>query len=301
MDVVNKNLRGRVLSAAVIQQIEKFFSEQNGLAKIGKIRSEGGGSINDAYCFECLEERFFVKVNSADIFPGMFACEARGLALLSQHSVLTIPKVILEGKAGKEQFLVLEYLDPSPEDANYFYELGKGLARLHATTQNAYGLDHANYIGSLPQDNTTEATWSEFFICRRIEPLLKQALDSGELPRSCRSSFDNFFNQLDELMPREGPSLLHGDLWSGNKMNTTSGPAIFDPAVYFGHREMDIAMSQLFGGFTKDFYKGYADERPLEKGWEQRVDLFNLYPLLVHTVLFGGSYASDVTHIIRRF
>jgi fructosamine-3-kinase len=287
-----------VLTKELLEQLRLQLAFDQPLSNITSI---GGGSINECYSFRAGEEKFFLKVNSAEKFPGMFACEAKGLNLLAASCGLVIPRVIYTGTIEKDQILVLGFLEKKNEDATYFNELGRGLARLHKTTQKKFGLDHANYIGSLPQDNSPENSWNEFFICRRIEPLLRQAIDVGELPKNCRSSFENLFKKLDELIPIEKPALLHGDLWSGNKMNTNAGASMFDPAVYFGHREVDIAMTKLFGGFSPDFYSAYTTEFPLEKGWERRVEILNLYPLLVHTVLFGGSYANDVTGVIRRF
>lgn len=266
-----------------------------------QLRSVGGGSINAAYAFASGKEKYFLKINSARRYPGMFATEAAGLKLLASAGALAVPQPLLCEQSGDEQLLVLTFLENSLDTGEYYYSLGRGLANLHKNTHEQFGLDHANYIGSLPQDNTRSASWNEFFVCRRIEPLLKQAIDSGSFAAGARRHFDSFFSRLDELFPKEKPALLHGDLWSGNKMNTTSGPAIFDPAVYYGHREVDLAMTCLFGGFTGDFYSGYQEHFPLEKGWERRVELFNLYPLLVHTVLFGGGYAGDVLRVIKKF
>ncbi len=230
----------------------------------------------------------------------MFAIEARGLELFAKGK-LTVPQVVFTGVSGQEQLLVLEYLERKGESPEFFHDLGKELAAIHRNSNDQFGLEHANYIGSLPQDNSFKSTWNEFFVCNRIEPLLKDAIDSGKLPITVKNNFNSLFGKLDDLFPKERPALLHGDLWSGNKMNTVKGPAIFDPAVYYGHREVDIAMSTLFGGFDQEFYRSYNAEFPLEKGWEGRVELFNLYPLLVHVILFGGGYAGDVTRIIRKF
>jgi len=146
----------------------------------------------------------------------MLELEAKGLALLSGCNELILPHMIFQGEAGVEQFLVMKLLERAPENTNFFYQLGKGLAALHKHTSPQFGLDHSNYIGSLPQDNTPAGSWGEFFISRRIEPLLKQAVDSGDLPGTCMSHFYSLFKKLDDIIPKEKPSLLHGDLWSGN-------------------------------------------------------------------------------------
>jgi len=291
-----------VLSGNVLDNLEGSLQGHLGTeGKISEVNPVGGGSINQAYVFSRSGKKYFIKINSAKKFPGMFAAEAKGLELLSRANSLIIPKVILTGAMGEEQFIVLEFLERSVEDSAYFYSLGEGLAGLHRNSSEQFGLDHSNYIGSLPQDNTFSGSWSEFFAARRLEPLLKQAIDSNELPSGLSRNFHALFIKLNEIIPDERPALLHGDLWSGNKMNTLAGPCIFDPAVYYGHREVDIAMSRLFGGFDAGFYRGYQDTFPLEKGWEGRVDIFNLYPLLVHVNLFGGGYAGDVISIMRKF
>jgi protein-ribulosamine 3-kinase len=289
-----------MLSEGIRNRIITWLAER-GEEPFTLLRSAGGGSINAAYSFASAKSRYFLKVNEAGKYPGMFATEASGLSLLAEASTLTVPGVLLCEQVGREQLLVLSFLEAAPETPFFQHDLGKGLAGLHKNSSEKFGLDHANYIGSLPQDNTRTDSWNEFFVCRRIEPLLKLSIDSGRFNANVRRNFEAFFKKLDELFPKERPALLHGDLWSGNKMNTVSGPAIFDPAVYYGHREADLAMSCLFGGFSADFYRGYEEDFPLEKGWRGRVELFNLYPLLVHTVLFGGGYASDVLAVIKKF
>jgi fructosamine-3-kinase len=283
-------------------------SLQNSLREIigqsGTIRdfaAAGGGSINDAYQFSFGDEKYFLKLNSAKEFPGMMQAEAKGLEILSKSEALKIPAVILQSEADGKQFLVLEYLERKSADAVYYYEAGRKLTALHRNSHEKFGLDHDNYMGSIPQQNKQYGNWNDFFIEQRLEPLLKQSIDARSLPSAIHKNFETLYKKLDGILPKEKPALLHGDLWSGNIMNTSRGPCIYDPAVYYGHREVDISMTKLFGGFDADFYKGYNDEFPLEKEWESRTDIFNLYPLLVHVLLFGGGYAGDVSKIMRRF
>jgi fructosamine-3-kinase len=181
--------------------------------------------------------------------------------------------------------------------------MGIGLARLHKTTQNTFGLHYDNYIGSLTQSNTPPAdSWTEFFIHQRLEPMLKMAVDSGKAEPDLIPKFESLYSKLDEIFPQEKPALLHGDLWSGNCMADDNGdPVIYDPAVYYGHREMDLAMTKLFGGFESEFYEAYQEEFPLEKHWEQRIAICNLYPLLAHVNLFVGSYIQSIKNIINRY
>jgi len=290
-----------VLSKDLNSYLNERLAGQGTRDKITGIRSIGGGSINRAYSFKFDHQNYFLKLNSAKKYPRMLELEVKGLSLLAQSNSLVFPKPLLQDTLGDEQFLVMELLERAPEDKDFFFGLGKGLAALHKNSSPQFGLDHSNYIGSLPQDNTLANTWSEFFIVSRIEPLLKKVIDSGDLPGNCMNHFNSLFKKLEAIIPPEKPALLHGDFWSGNKMNTTKGPAVFDPAVYYGHREADIAMTRLFRGFDRKFYTSYNEAFLLEKGWEGRADIFNLHPLLVHTILFGGGYAADVISIIRKF
>lgn len=261
-----------------------------------------GGSINTAAKLETSAGHFFVKWNDAKKHPGMFEAEAKGLKLLKDANEIGVPEIIFYGEVEKTSFLLLEFIDPSSREKHFFHDFGKSLARLHKQSDEHFGLDHDNYIGSLKQGNKKHKQWSDFFREERLEKQLRMAFDEGKLRKSIIQQFDNLFNLLPEIFPGEKPSLLHGDLWSGNYSNDYLGKAaIFDPAVYYGSREMDIAMSKLFGGFDKEFYEGYNEEFPLENAWKERVDICNLYPLLVHVNLFGGSYGRDVERILSKF
>lgn len=291
-----------MLRKEIIQRIEISLPAITGKeGRIGAIKPVGGGSINMAFELMYADCRYFLKVNEAAEHPRMFALEGAGLAALGKVAALKVPQVVMVDATGNEQYLLLEYLEQKSETPDYFYELGKGLATLHRQTARQYGWEEDNYIGSLKQLNTVCDDWNEFFVTRRIEPLLKTAIDTGDLPALAAKAFDKLFKRLPDIFPTEKPALLHGDLWSGNKMNSTHGPCIFDPAVYYGHREMDIAMTRLFGGFTSDFYVGYKDTFPMEKGWEKRMEICNLYPLLVHVHLFGGEYSRDVLAVLKVF
>ena len=169
---------------------------------------------------------------------------------------------------------------------------------MHKQTDEKFGLDFDNYIGTLPQNNTQDKNWVDFFIRNR---LLAQ-LDVGNYSLSVRQDFEKLFKKLPDLFPNEKPAILHGDLWSGNFLvKDRETPVLIDPAIYFGNREMDIAMCKLFGGFHADFYASYNEEFPLESDWEERINLCNLYPLLVHVNLFGGGYLNQVKNILSYY
>ncbi|HLG04134.1 MAG TPA: fructosamine kinase family protein [Bacteroidia bacterium] len=281
---------------------EKLLARLTGKTKvtIDSMRTVGGGSINTCYEIQSSAGRYFLKENSSAEFPGMFEAEKRGLELLAEKKLFAIPFVHgIEENKGRS-YLLMEWLERKSA-GNSWEEAGKKLAKLHCHSSLHFGLDHANYLGSLPQENTPFDSWSEFFANCRILPQIRMARNSGKIDPDLVSRAENFCAKADDIFPPEKPALLHGDLWSGNFFFSVKGPALFDPAVYYGHHEMDLAMTKLFGGFEADFYAGYVKEFPPEKNWEQRVSYCNLYPLLVHVNLFGGGYVNDVKTILRAF
>jgi len=269
---------------------------------ISEILPIGGGCINEAFSLKTILGKYFIKFNSASAFPGMFDKEAAGLKILANTKTLEIPEVIASVETGKYAFLLLQNIETGVRSSNFWNDFGIKLADLHRNTNKYFGLDHDNYIGSLVQKNNLHPDFLSFFITQRIEPQLKEARNKGAFSQSETRYFDSLFITLHNIIPVEKPALIHGDLWSGNFMVTQNGSAcLIDPAVYYGHREADIAMTQLFGGFHSEFYHAYNQAWPMEKDWQKRMDIFNLYPLLVHVNLFGGSYARQVLQIIRQF
>ncbi len=291
------------ISGSLEEQIGQLLSETLHLnAEVEQSTPVGGGSINDAWRIDTNEGRFFLKTNSADRFPSMFAAEAHGLQLLRNTGPLAVPKVIGKGDDHDMSWLLIEWIESGPKTGEFWKELGKGLAAIHRNTANSFGLDRNNYIGSLVQRNDRTEKWSQFFIQQRLEPMLKLARDTRRMEAGSAFRFERLFQQLDTLFPKEPPALLHGDLWSGNFMaGANEDPWLLDPAVYYGHREMDIAMTRLFGGTDQAFYDAYNEHFPLEKGWEDRIDLCNLYPLMVHVNLFGGNYVQQVEAVLSKY
>jgi len=221
---------------------------------------------------------------------------------LRQAEEIEVPKPLHHDEINGKGFLLMEAIISDKPNSNFWFLFGNQLAELHKHSKEFFGLDHNNYIGSLQQLNTMASTWAEFFVTQRLEPQLKMALDNKKAGTSLSRKLNALFPKIENLFPKEKPALLHGDLWSGNFMVGGRGEAVLiDPAVYYGHREMDLAMSKLFGGFNEDFYTAYHSNRPLESGWLERVDLCNLYPLMVHVNLFGGSYLMQVERILNQF
>ncbi|HEU4719637.1 MAG TPA: fructosamine kinase family protein [Bacteroidia bacterium] len=285
------------------EKIKGYFRRlaENGYGHVSlqRVSPVTGGSINSCVRLETDKGWFFLKENDAQKFPGMFAAEAKGLQLLAGTKTFVVPHVIAQWEERDSSFLLMEWMEHSRSGNSY--EAGTQLAKLHRHTEKFFGLGHDNYIGSLPQSNKKHSSWEDFFSLERILPQVKLARDSGKTDKTISAQAENFCARIAEIFPPGQPSLLHGDLWSGNFFFTGKGPAVFDPAVYYGHREMDLAMTKLFGGFDADFYAGYANEFPPEKNHAQRADYCNLYPLLVHVNLFGGGYLYDVKSILKNF
>jgi len=261
-----------------------------------------GGDINDAYRITLADgRRLFVKTNR-NAPPGFYVREAEGLAFLKDGlgmgASLGVPAVVLQTDA----LLVLEFLEyaaPSPEIEEAF---GRGLAQLHGASPGGFGLEQDNFIGTLPQANRARPSWAEFYGEQRL--LAQARLPQAErlFDQPLRRRLERLVARLAELLGEpEPPARLHGDLWGGNWLPTAQGPFLIDPAVYGGHREVDLAMMQLFGGFSPRIFRAYEDTFPLSPGHAERVPLYQLYPLLVHVNLFGGSYVDAVRRIVTSY
>ncbi|MDR9418477.1 fructosamine kinase family protein [Gracilimonas sp.] len=283
-----------MLPASIQEAIQNFFKET-----VTQVDSVHGGDINEGAKIKLESgDTLFVKWNT-DAPDSMFEVEAKGLSLLSDANTdLVIPNVKLQ----KSSFLVLDWIQEGGGKPNSAYNFGVYLAKFHQHSSDSFGLDHDNFIGRLPQSNNRHSNWPDFFTIERIEPQVKMGVESGKLTSSILRDVQKLYGKVGSIFPTEKPALLHGDLWSGNYMLTkTGGAAIYDPAVYYGHREMELAMTRLFGGFSANFYEGYNAEFPLEPGFNERVNICNLYPILVHANLFGGSYSRQAENIIKRY
>ncbi len=292
-----------MIKPSVQERIQQLLSSRVGVhVEVISVRSVGGGSINEAYQLITNSGTFFVKVNSASKFPSMFKKEALGLEALAATNTIHIPNVIGFSEEGEDAFLLLDWVEKGTTSTSFWEDFGHQLGQLHKCTHTNFGWTNDNYIGSLVQYNSWTKSWSSFFIEQRIDPQLKLAVEKGLIDAHKLESFHQLYKQIENIFPNEPPALLHGDLWSGNYMVTAAGePMIMDPAVYYGHREMDIAMTQLFGGFDGRLYEAYNEEYPLNDGWQDRMTMCNLYPLLVHVNLFGSSYLSQVNAVLKQY
>jgi fructosamine-3-kinase len=232
----------------------------------------------------------------------MFKKEYQGLKVLGKVGAIYIPVPIGYGTLDQSAYLITEYIDSGPQRKDFWGKFAAGLAELHRHHQDRFGFELDNYIGRLPQKNNHYTRWVDFFIEMRLEAQLKIAIDLHRIDTRFLKRIREFMKLLPELLPEEPPSLLHGDLWSGNFMTGSDGYAVLiDPAVYYGHREIELSFTRMFGGFDQSFYESYQDDYPLNPGFEDRVDIYNLYPYLVHVNLFGNSYLGGVERVINRF
>jgi len=258
-----------------------------------------GGDINEVYQVFLKEKSVVIKINNSQSIPQLFEKEKQGLELLSK-STFVVPKPIKTDSIDNLQYLIMDYIEQGSE-LNWAV-FGEKLAQLHQIQEKYFGLDHNNYIGSLKQINQECGAWSEFYTNHRLIALTAKARDQGLFEKKHCNWVENLCQRLDELIPACRPSLIHGDLWSGNLLIDTSGhPVLIDPAVYYGHPEMDWAMLSLFGSYPVEALDHYQNLHPLEKGLNERKDIHQLYPLMVHLILFGKGYLNGVESTLKKY
>lgn len=281
------------------QCFSSFFKED---IRIHESSILPGSAISQAHLLHTSKGLFFMKRNAALFGHDFFEKEARGLDLLANAGAMKVARPLFDGKYHQEIFVVMEYLEKGSPSDHFWSDFGRSLANLHRHTEETFGLSYDNYVGKIHQRNNRHASWSRFYSEERILPLVSRAVQHKLLDPSATACAENLCKKMGELVPEEKPSLIHGDLWHGNFMVWQNGKvAIFDPALYYGHREMDLAMSRLFGGFDEQFYESYQEAWPLVAGYNEREPIHQLYPLLVHLLLFGGHYRQDVESILKKF
>jgi len=265
----------------------------------------GGGCIANATRLETSDGPLFLKYGDEEVaqtFPG----EAAGLrALAEADSSLTVPSVLATAGATEARpgFVVMDWIHSGHKGRHFWEDFGEGLATLHRDAADEYGFDRETFIGQLPQSNEWRDRWPAFFREQRLDPQVSMARERDRWRSEWNAPLETLYRRLPDLLPATpAPSLLHGDLWKGNFMVTSVGdPALFDPATYYGHREADLAMTQLFGGYDDRFYEAYRSAWGLESGYETRRDVYNLYHLINHLNHFGGGYAGSVDRTLRAF
>jgi fructosamine-3-kinase len=281
---------------------------ESSIGRFQVVESVGGGCINPAVRVRHQGGDAFLKFNAAPP-AGMFEVEAGGLrALGAAAAVLRVPRVleVMEPEsAGEPGALLLEWLQPAAPGGDHGERLGGGLAALHRARDGGWGWEGGGYIGPIPVNNEPTGRWADFWWERRIEPMLQRVRESGYTVGR-HADWDALHRTLPDLLApaeEDGPSLLHGDLWNGNVMSVQAeagtAPALVDPAAYRGHREVDLAMADLFGGFPARFHDAYVEAWPLAPGWQRRRHVYQLFYLLVHVVLFGASYTARAERALR--
>jgi fructosamine-3-kinase len=283
----------------VDKQLQEFLSSKLHV-RIKDILPVGGGSINRTYKIITSTGSFFCKVNSASKFPHLFTKEKNGLALIGKQNLIKVPGVIDIGCYGDQQVLVLEWIEEGARNQEFWKTFGQQLAALHQITNEEFGWQEDNFMGSVPQSNKPHTSWTSFFIEERIQPMVK--LCSGRLTTKHLEQLKVFYQRVPSIFNEQKPTLVHGDLWSGNFMcNNENQPVLIDPGVYFGHPSVDLAMSTLFGGFDKSFYQAYHYHSPFPPNYKEQWQAFNLYPLLIHLYLFGRSYLQQIDQTLAGF
>jgi protein-ribulosamine 3-kinase len=287
----------KMLSKEFLNHISNVLEES-----ISKVKSVSGGDISKTYLIETSQQKYFLKVNSNNNALHMFNAEKTGLETIISTNTIATPKVIASGIFQKDAFLILEYLASKPPNNKDFENLGHQLAALHKHQSIDFGFIDDNYIGSLPQHNNIHNNWAKFYISQRLLPQIELALSKKLLEQKDVPNTEMMHKVCNDLFKQVTTSLLHGDLWSGNYLITTKGkPYLIDPAVYYGHSEVDIAMSKLFGGFGTSFYEAYHGTFPKTQEFDARIELYQLYYLLVHLNLFGRSYYNSVKRIFNSY
>ncbi|MEX1000738.1 MAG: fructosamine kinase family protein [Crocinitomicaceae bacterium] len=264
-----------------------------------EITTLSGGDINAVYTFRQKGEKNVIKINKKEDFPEMFRKESNGLQALAKS--IAIPKGLEDGVQGEWQYLTMKFVESREKTSAFWSAFGEKLANLHQCSAEYFGWKENNYIGSLVQSNQSKSRWVDFLIEERLQPMIEMAVNAGDVNYVESRIMEPFYKRLNELFPAEKPALLHGDLWGGNYLcDKNEHPVLIDPAVYYGHREMDIAMMHLFGGFDPALFEAYNAHFPMEKGWKKRIPYGQVYPLLVHVNLFGRSYWERVHNILAK-
>lgn len=267
--------------------------------RVQEFKLLSGGCINHAAKIITAKGAFFIKWNSSK-WQKMFLRESEGLNLLQKNKTTDIPEIHGNGVIDDKSYLLLENIESKSAASLFWEQFGQKLSELHKITNRFYGLEYNNYIGTLEQNNIICDSWVPFFIENRLDAQIELAYEKDLVTTSFLKKFKNIYHKLPEILPEEQPSLLHGDLWSGNFISGKDGkPYLIDPAVYYGNREAEIAFTKLFGGFSPLFYDSYHESFPLQPNFEERVEIYNLYYLLVHVNLFGTSYLSSVISTVN--
>ena len=290
------------MNEEICKLLKPIFGQE---VKVQSSSQTEGGCINQTHILHLTNGEWVFLKHNIHPSPDFFAAEAKGLKLLSQADKgPRVPKFLALQDSPTPSFLILEYIEKSSPTSDFPVLFAQSLAELHRNTHHSFGLDYDNYIGSIPQKNTQNKNGILFFRDYRLRYQQELARKSGKLPSVTDKNISKLCDRIEDFLDITGeqPALLHGDLWSGNYFSDQDHiPCIFDPAVYYGLREADLAMTELFGRLPQQFYDAYHEAFPLNPGYDDRKDLYNLYHLLNHLNLFGSSYLESVEQVIRKY
>lgn len=284
-----------------MEQIIRHISDQI-QSEITAFRPVSGGDISSAYLLETQSQKFLLKLNSKSSAKTMFDAEQQGLRAIESTKTIAVPHVHLVDEWDGKAILLMDFVESRRPNAKDYTHFGRDLANMHLVSNDQFGFSSDNFIGSLPQSNAFHTDWAEFYWNERILPQLEIAKKNTSLDDAKIPSKESAMKIFRQVFGEVKPSLLHGDLWGGNYLISTDGtPFLIDPAVYYGHSMMDVAMSRLFGGFDAEFYDAYHEIIPQKTYYQEQIKLYQLYYLLVHLNLFGRSYRSSVVDILERY
>ncbi len=279
--------------------LEKVLGKK---AQIYGFHQIGGGEVNQFYKALTDYGVYFLKVHESNLYPKLFQRELLGLQTIQKTNTIQVNHAIGICEVGGYDFLVFEYIEPVPLKANYWAILGEQLAQMHHQTNRSFGFVEDNFIGVLPQINHRGGNWGQLYVKNRLIPNVRRAADMMLLDASIILKFEQFFKLVEFAFPEEGPALLHGNLWTENVLVSTDGnPMLSNPSVYFGHREMDLAMTKMVGSFPSAFYKAYHETFPLENDWEIRLEFGQMYYALINLNTYGYPYLNEVKQRLNRW
>lgn len=291
-------------SSAIREIVQEKLREITGISTNEiEIISVGGGSINQTCQIRLGNHSWFCKINSAVNFPRLFEKEKKGLELIGSKAVISVPGVTGCFESGQLQFLLMEWINTGERTKAFWQKFGEQLARMHQVESSQFGWQENNYMGSVVQSNMPESSWNRFFMEQRLQPMVDACYRNKLLRDQHLKQFENLYSKLHQVFDeKQNPVLVHGDLWSGNFIcSQDSVPVLIDPAVYFGHPSVDLGMSTLFGGFNTQFYEAYQYQLPFPSNYKEQWEICNLYPLLIHLLLFGSSYLNGIEKTLRYY
>ncbi|HET8858359.1 fructosamine kinase family protein [Marivirga sp.] len=284
-----------MLPKSIENQLNSFHGKE-----IYHIQSVDGGSINEAFRYSVEGDDFFVKCNNQ--VPGIIAKELDGLKAIAKLDCIATPEIITFEKIDDYEVLVLPFISAGLKTPNAWENFGEQLALMHKQPAHYFGWHQSNFIGNLHQSNEDIPNFIDFFINQRLLPQIELAQKNAYLSTADIGLFEQLFQKLNEILPDAKPSLVHGDLWSGNFMiGENEKPYLIDPSIHYNFRETDIAFTHLFGGFDTKFYETYNHHCPLEPDFQNRISLYNIYPLLIHMNLFGSAYYGSVISNLKQY